>query len=497
MPSLHRSIAWTVALLAGLAPARAFADLDPRDGVPITTSDYTIDLYQGPVFSGSRVTALAGAYAPIAEGVAGYSYNPAAAALRVPWSVDWFDWDLDGGFSFPAAITTTDFDNNGDESYANSAAFFATGGGGLQFGALGIGLTLDWSRYQVKAIDGSGTTLNVNLIEPLLVAAYSFFHGDLLLGVGVSLHNVNIARPKSEGLTLEETQITSVTGPALRAGAIWAPHKLPLRASAAVRWSPISSQQSTPQGIMPDENGNFISQGYYLPRTVSLPTEINAGVAFQFFRRFNFRFTNPHKDPASLALAESRAATIARAERRAEAARKIAEAEKTGQPTTELRTTLDAEDRRAEAEAQKRLAAAKKADHERLMTPYRVMTRRKLLVSLAVKATTITRNGVGLESFLKQEIAHSGEELSLSPRLGVESEIIPGYLVVRGGSYYEPTRFRTSSARVHGTFGLDVRIPVAWSVFGLLDPGTTFRVSGALDGSARYFGWSVGAGIWH
>src|SRR5262245_18550933 len=94
----------------------------PAEGSAINTSNYTIDLYQGPVFSGARITGLAGAFTPIAEGVPGYGYNPASAAQRVPWSIDWFDWDLDAGVTFPSSITGTDFDNNGDNSYTNKAA---------------------------------------------------------------------------------------------------------------------------------------------------------------------------------------------------------------------------------------------------------------------------------------------------------------------------------------------------------------------------------------
>ena len=36
------------------------------NGQPITTSEYSLDLYQGPLFAGSRVTGLGGAYVAIA-----------------------------------------------------------------------------------------------------------------------------------------------------------------------------------------------------------------------------------------------------------------------------------------------------------------------------------------------------------------------------------------------------------------------------------------------
>ncbi|MGE0325402.1 MAG: hypothetical protein AB7S68_23955, partial [Polyangiaceae bacterium] len=41
------------------------------EGSEIRTSDYTVDLYQGPVTASSRVIGLGGAYVSIAEGVEG------------------------------------------------------------------------------------------------------------------------------------------------------------------------------------------------------------------------------------------------------------------------------------------------------------------------------------------------------------------------------------------------------------------------------------------
>jgi hypothetical protein len=54
----------------------------------------------------------------------------------------------------------------------------------------------------------------------------------------------------------------------------------------------------------------------------------------------------------------------------------------------------------------------------------------------------------------------------ISPRLGLESEVIPHILRLRAGSYYEPARTQDMQGRVHGTGGLDVRL-FKWSVFGL------------------------------
>jgi len=192
----------------------------------------------------------------------------------------------------------------------------------------------------------------------------------------------------------------------------------------------------------------------------------------------NFPWINPHDEDSSTRAVEQ-------AIRDERARRKAA-----GVPRSEEQV--------ARQEEQKRLAKAKTDDRARRLLPYKTMRREKILISADVKITGPTRDGVGEESFLRQVVERSGETTTFSPRLGVEGEAWPGYLVLRAGTYYEPTRFRNanSAPRVHGTGGIDIRIPIAWSVFGLLDDDTTFRVGGAVDGAARYFGWSVTAGIW-
>ena len=51
------------------------------------------------------------------------------------------------------------------------------------------------------------------------------------------------------------------------------------------------------------------------------------------------------------------------------------------------------------------------------------------------------------------KVNRSGQRVVLSPRIGAEMPIFPTWLKARGGSYLEPTRFDTSTPRIHGTFG--------------------------------------------
>ena len=102
---------------------------------------------------------------------------------------------------------------------------------------------------------------------------------------------------------------------------------------------------------------------------------------------------------------------------------------------------------------------------------------------------------VGVSSMLAQVVDRSGERATVGMRAGAETEVVPNRLQLRVGAYLEPTRFRESTPRLHGTTGFEVRV-LEWSAFGLFPEDTAFRISGAVDGSRDYFGWSLGVGTW-
>ena len=84
----------------------------------------------------------------------------------------------------------------------------------------------------------------------------------------------------------------------------------------------------------------------------------------------------------------------------------------------------------------------------------------------------------------------------ISPRLGLESEIIPHHFRLRGGSYYEPALIAGTQSRVHGTGGFDVKL-FRWSVFGLLSPFDYWQLSIGADGARSYLNTAFSIGIWH
>lgn len=427
MPS--HPFAFAIAVLIG---SRSAAALGPAGGA-IDTSDYTIDLHQGPITASSRVIGLAGTIAPITEGVDGFAVNPASVAMRVPWSRTWVDGELDFGFTLPSSSTRSDFDNNGDDDFANDAAAFVNAGAGLQLGAWGVGVRVDVGQYRVQAREPAtsvtASELSVSLMRGNIVAGYSFGHGELVLGYGLTISSVEVALPAANAS--EPELEATVEGFAMQLGAVWAPHHLPLRAGVGVRF-PVSDKDTPPEGVVPDDQGDYVAQGYYFPREIRIPAELHMALAVQWFRPLNVAWYDP--DDAQALLDPSQKARRAR--------------------------------------------------------------ENKLLIAAALTVTGPVKNGVGVESFFSQAVERSGRRTSWSPRLGIEGEPLAGGLLLRAGTYLEPTRFDTSSPRPHATAGFDVHVPVAWSAFGLFDDDTTFRVGGALDSAERYFAWTASVGVW-
>ncbi len=118
---------------------------------------------------------------------------------------------------------------------------------------------------------------------------------------------------------------------------------------------------------------------------------------------------------------------------------------------------------------------------------------RSTILAADVLVSGPVEKGAGLEAFLEKRLQPSGQTASLSLRFGAEYEWVPGWLRVRGGTYWEAPRFEGVDGRLHVTLGLDVRF---WS-FSLWGSKYRMRFSLAGDG-ARYYGNTVlSLGFWH
>jgi hypothetical protein len=114
--------------------------------------------------------------------------------------------------------------------------------------------------------------------------------------------------------------------------------------------------------------------------------------------------------------------------------------------------------------------------------------RKYILVAADLLVTGPSKQSVGVQAWIQNEQQQSGKFVSLSPRLGVESEILTNFMVVRGGSYYEPSRFKETFGRVHATTGFDLY---------LFDLVWAWKGNFVIDVAEDYVNWGLGLGFWH
>ena len=118
---------------------------------------------------------------------------------------------------------------------------------------------------------------------------------------------------------------------------------------------------------------------------------------------------------------------------------------------------------------------------------------RALVLAADLLLTGATDEGHGVEAFVAKQLQPAGRTAVLSVRGGGEIEAVPGWLRVRGGSYWEPSRFAGVDGRVHGTAGLDGRL---WS-FCLWGSPYRVRLSLTMDLARDYQNLGISAGLWH
>jgi hypothetical protein len=477
--------------------ARAAGPLGP-DGAPITTSDFGIDLFTGPVLGGSRFTGLAGAYAAIAEGVDGNLSNPATPAVRPFYSITPIDHWLGFGFTFPA-LTELDFFNTGErdaDARLPSSFLYLTPAANFQWQTVGVGLTLELQQFSLPAATVSGKIVT-RLTTSHFHLANAFLDGQIALGIGARNVSMSASDDICDGEGLFDCVRTEVRrksrsfssdgfGPEL--GILVKPNGLPFRAGAAYRAAVDTDPRlgganyGTAEGdiVITGANGEL----FYLPRRVSLPWDLNLGFAFQFGRVLNTRWRTPREAAGSrLQELEAEQESIEDArERELESA------------------TGEAERERVEARFDRLLRAQARlvqAEHERgyltLQQEFAEWERFYVLVTTSLMISGSVPSAVGIESYFDQEVVRSGTETSYSPHFGLETEAVPDVLRLRTGGYVEPARSSGSSARGHVTVGGDVRLG-GFDVFGFWPDDYAWSFSTFADMSPRYatFGFSIG-----
>ncbi len=118
---------------------------------------------------------------------------------------------------------------------------------------------------------------------------------------------------------------------------------------------------------------------------------------------------------------------------------------------------------------------------------------RSILLAAELHVVGRLDRATGLEAFTVRQLQASGEEVTISPRVGAEAEVFPGRLRLRAGSYWEPGRFRGVSGRPHATGGLELRL----FAFTLWKVERRISASVAVDLARRYGNVGYSFGFWH
>jgi hypothetical protein len=486
-----RRAARSIAALLGLAfPARAQL---PADDEPIKTNHYGIDLYQGPVLASTRVIGLAGAFVAIGEGIEGDTQNPAAPAVRVPWSNAHFDYDLGFGVTFPASIKNSDFFNSGkrtDLPKGTTGGFvFLNFAGNVQLGKWGFGITSDLQEY---ALNGASNVTQPNsdqVVAQITVThfqlARAFADGQIIAGVGDRV--ATLAVQHQNAITSNQQDLFSTVGNGYEFGFLLRPNGEQFRIGGAYR-SEVNSRAS---GSTVPEPVNDLS----LPERVTVPWDLDLGMAIQLGQRpLNPRWVDPVVELERI----KRFLRWRQLERERYRRFELARVASIHGDVSARARALDVELGTEAVLDEATLSRAENEEDAAIRRRVLSMERFHVLIVSSLVVSGTAREAVGVESFLERTTQRSGTALSYSPRIALETETVPNWLRLRAGSYLEPSRFPNNrdGARVHGTLGFDQKL-FPWTAFGLFHDGTQWRAGGSLDAARNYFGWSVGIGVWH
>jgi len=412
---------WSDRALAGVAAFVVAGSVARGAWAQAQAQPMTFDPGHGPISGSTRYVGMAGAFVAIADDTEGVAINPAADAVRLPYS--WHRWDF--GFGLDVAIGAwlpkNDIYNQGSSNAGKSSALFGSLAVVVNYDQLGFGLAAEAQRNAATQADQTQgitpTSLSANFGVMHASLAYGYLDGQLLIGAGPRLVGASLGGSAGSGLF-------GAAGVGYEGGFIVKPIASPYRLAAAVK-SPIDA-------TVPGNSS-----------TVHVPWELAFGAAYQFGDRpLNPRFVTAEQ--------------VAR------------QRSETSEPSK----------------------AELKAAEDELFDRYEKRERFYLLVSseLAVVQGN-SQAGVG-----PQDASRAAP--ILSPRLGLESEVIPHILKLRGGSYYEPALTGQMSGRVHGTGGFDVRL-FEWNVFGLIKRFDYWKLSVAADAARSYLNTSFTVGFWH
>ncbi|HEY6560972.1 MAG TPA: hypothetical protein VI072_27035 [Polyangiaceae bacterium] len=482
--------AWSAALLVGYSSSIALAQDDPPP------PNYTVDAAQGPVTGSTRMIGLGGAFVAIAEGGSGVAVNPASVAVRAPWSWNRLDYGFSVDFAIGAWLPETDFLNQGDDAadgeteedadVEQRSLLFGSVGLSVQYEHAGFGVSADGQR---QALHGEGETSaglaptdlagNFGIVHASI--GYGFYDGQLHIGVGPRVTGVGLSGGSGA------SEILNVAGVGFQGGMIFKPVNHQYRVGATFKSAVTPALDSQLGGT---------EESAYRTSAIRLPWQASAGFAYQFGpRRLNPPFFSAEAQVMTLRhrIEQDRA----RRERAISEAERAVESEPSAENRQRLALLEAKHDVEAEAEDESLDESVERAEKS-LRREYLSRPRSYVLLTTELLVLGASNGSIGFGSYYqgRSRVQVSGQNLTLSPRIGLETEVIENWLKLRAGSYWEPARVETAKDRIHGTFGFELKT-FSWDVFGLIGDFDSWTVSAAIDGAREYLSTSFSIGFWH
>jgi hypothetical protein len=449
---------------------------------PITNSNYTLQLYQGAVTSETRVIGFGGAYSALAEGVEGLYANAAAPAVRRPYSVDMFDYDVNVGVSGPGVVYGIESLFKGDGLNIN-ASVIPSLGLELQYGPFGVAINYQTSTLKLTpgSSGSTGVDASAKIDDFIAAVAWSLLDGQAQAGVGFRSTNVSVYSAGNRSSNQEAI--------APQLGIIARPNGLRFRAGVSYRFPVlIGDIKGAPADRLPD--GSEVAGGKILPSSVWIPWQLEIGGAFQFGPRpLNPEWIDPTSQEEDLV----RAVQLKRLDRTEHYEQILANTAEADRESRRAELQKEELGRMDEENAEIRQESARL--HTLRVARSLFWQRSGVLVLASVLVTGGFPNSVSVSDFINQSLVPYGASASFSPRLGAEAEVLPTWIIARLGTYLEPSRSTDTSNLLHLTAGVDLRLG-KFNPFGLLgDDPWCIRV--AADGAYHYFNWAIAISKYH
>jgi hypothetical protein len=343
-----------------------------------------------------------------------------------------------------------------------------------------------YALSQPSASGGTSSAISATIPTTHLQFAHGFAHNQVVLGAGARLVSMSVREPQ------QNRAVFSSSGTGLEFGAVYKPENVPLRLGAAFRTA-IRTQASYQDSLLPDQNGDLILTGsdgapLFLPKAVAFPWDLNFGFAVQFGPR---PLNPPWRTSSELIERQTVAHRLREIDR--ESTRKSAvRGAKTQAEREELERTFAREQR----DDDRALDGALENARGLIESDLTKMNRFYVQIAGAMLISGPVEEALGVESLVTQTVSRSGQHTVASPRLGVESGVIPEFLKLRAGTYLEPTRFEGSEVRPHVTFGFDVKL-IKWNVFGAWPDDYMWRLGVGADAARQYNTWGLTLAGWY